>query len=411
VLVTAAAAIAFLSGFGAFRAEIDRARQPLAVALTLAALAGANGLIVSGDLFVMFGFLQWIWISLAALVGLGAEADRRAGPAAFSILVGGAVGALLFAFGVGLSFLSTGALDMSLAAGVLNAAEHARGAAAGLALMAVGLATLGAIAPLNGWALAAFGRGPAFVSLALGAVIVAAGAAATGRIMAFAASATAPGLGRGMMIALSAFGVISALGASARALAANDLRRMTVYAIGAQAGCVLIGFSAASPAGIAGALFHLANQTVAALCLYAAASALRGGNGASIPISALNGLFRRAPILTLAIAVTLLSLIGAPLTAGFLSRWSLLQAAFEARLWWGGAAIILSSLAAVIYAGRLFDRIFLRPAAENAPKPAIVSVAPVLALATGATLVFGFSGDWPLHAAEAAAGSLNWGGR
>jgi multicomponent Na+:H+ antiporter subunit D len=410
VVVAAIAAFAFIGATAALRREVDVPRQPMAAALASAALAGAFGLIVANDLFALFGFLQWIWLALASLIALGIERDRRAGPAAFNVLILGVIGAVLFAFGAGMLFLTTGATAMDQAAGVLNASEGAHSTAAGLALMAIAVAMVAGVAPLNAWSVGAFARGHAWVSLVLGAALPAAGALTVARLIAFAASATTPGLLAGLTSGLIALGVFSALIASAQALAARDLRRLTIYILAAQTGCVLIGFSAATGAGIAGALFHLANQTAIGFVLFAAAAAL-GGDGAASPMSALDGLFKRAPFLSIALSVSLLSLIGAPMTAGFLSRWSLLQATLEARMWWGAAAIMLSSLAAIIYAGQLFARMFARAPAEGAIRPAALALAPSLALVTLITLAFGFNGAAPLQAAEAAAASLSWSGR
>lgn len=410
VVLSGIAALAFIAATTTLREEVDVPRQPLAAALASAVLAGAFGLIVANDLFALFGFLQFVWLGLAGLVALGIERDRRAGPAALNLLILGSIGAVLFAFGVGMIFLATGAIGMDHAAGVLNAAEGARSTAAGLGLMAVAVGMIAGVAPLNAWSIGTFSRAGAWTSLALGAALPAAGALATARIITLAASATAPGLLAGLQTGLVAVGVFSAIVASAQALAARDLRRLTVYIIAAQTGCVLIGFCAATGSGIAGALFHLANQTAIAFVLFAVAAAVRTPT-ADTPLSALDGLFKRAPLLSIALSVALLSLIGAPMTAGFLSRWSLLQATLEARMWWGSAAIILSSLAAIIYAGRVFERMFMRAAPDGAAKPASLALALALALLTLVTLAFGFNGATPLEAAEAAAASLSWGGR
>jgi multicomponent Na+:H+ antiporter subunit D len=172
----------------------------------------------------------------------------------------------------------------------------------------------------------------------------------------------------------------------------------------------VIGLAAASAAGIAGGLFHLANQTAIAFTMFAAAVAIRREKDSAIPLAALDGLFKRAPLLSIALSVAMLSMIGVPMTAGFLSRWSLLQATLEARLWWGAAAIILSSFAAIVCTVRVFERLFVRPGAEDAPAPRTIALAPGLLLATLITLAFGFNGAAPLNAASAAAASLAWGG-
>jgi multicomponent Na+:H+ antiporter subunit D len=410
VLIGVVAVLGIGGGLGALRDEIDRARQPLAAAATSAAFAAAIGLLVAGDLFVLFAALQLLWLSLGALTAMGIERDRRAGPAALNVVIIGAIGAGLFGFGAVFVFMSTGAVDLDQISGVLSAAEDTRSASAGLAMMAAGLAMAACMAPLHAWAIGAFSRGPVWSAIALGAILPAAGAIAGGRLVALAASALAPGLQHGLSLGLSLIGAAGALAASVQAMAARDLRRFAVYAGAAQAGCVAIGFSAASAGGVSGALFQLANQTVALFILYAAAAALRSEAGAGAPMSVLQGLGKRAPFLSLAISAALLSLIGAPMTAGFLSRWSLLQATFEARIWWGAAAIILSSLLAVVFAGRVFERMYLRAPAPDAPKPRVAYLAPGLLIATLLIVAFGFDGAPPLRAADLAAGTLNWGG-
>jgi multicomponent Na+:H+ antiporter subunit D len=410
-LVNPIAAAAMLCSLGALRRDIDRARQPLSLAIALAALGAVNGLMIAADLMTLFLLLQATWLGLAALTAMGAERDRRAAPAAFETLMLGAVGASLFALGAGLIMLSTGALDISRAAAVLNAAEGARSAAAGLALLLIGIGMAAGLAPLNGWALRAFSQGPNWSSLLFGAALPAAGAIGLARLLALGASATSPALLSGLSAALSALGFVSALTGSAMALRAGDLRRIAVHIGAAQAGCVAIGLAAAPTGGIGGALFHLMAQASVALTLYLAATALAGEGGAAAPLAVLDGLGRRAPFLSVALGGALLSLIGVPMTAGFLSRWTLLQATLEARLWWGAAAIILSSLAAIVYAGRLFERMFMRPPSEGAPRARIVLVAPGLLLASAVTFVFGFDGGAPLRAAQAAASSMAWGGR
>jgi multicomponent Na+:H+ antiporter subunit D len=411
VLIGVMALLGSLGGLGLLRAETDRARQPLAAAAAAAVLAGAAGLLVAGDLFVMFGFLQWMWIALGALTAIGIDHDRRAGPAALNVIIGGAIGAASFAFGAAFVFMATGAVDLDQASAVLSAAEHSRAAAAGLALMIAGLAMGALLAPLHGWAVGAFSRGPAWSAAALGAVLPVAGAIAVGRIVALAASALAPGLQHGVSVGLSLLGAFGAIAASLQALAARDVRRLAVYIAAAQAGCVAIGFAAASAGGVAGALFHLSNLAASALLLFCAAAALTRTDSAGAPLVVLDGLGRRAPFLSLAVSVALLTVIGAPMTAGFLSRWSLLQAAFEARLWWGAAAIILSSLIAIVYAGRVFERMYLRAPAPDMARPRSAWFAPGLLIAASLIIFFGFDGEAPLRAAEGAAGSLNWGGR
>jgi multicomponent Na+:H+ antiporter subunit D len=72
-----------------------------------------------------------------------------------------------------------------------------------------------------------------------------------------------------------------------------------------------------------------------------------------------------------------LSLIGVPLTAGFVSKWYLLQAALERGWWWAVAAVAAASVLAVFYVGRILEAAFLRPPPEHDGKPVAVSPIPI----------------------------------
>jgi multicomponent Na+:H+ antiporter subunit D len=406
-LVSVAGALAIISSIGPLRRDVERRRQPLAMALCALVTCGALGMIAAGDLFTVFVFMQMSAIGAAALVGMGAEADRRAAPAGLRVLMWSSVGAIFYALGAGLMFLSTGSFDIARAAAVLNAAEHARGAVAGVALMIAGLGIAAAVAPLHAGLVAALGRGPSFAAPLLGVALAAAGLMALARLMALLVGASAPGISNGASVALVALGVSSVVIGSMQAAAATDLRRLVAYATAAQAGCVAIGLATSSLDGMIGALFHALNQALVAFVFLGVAAQL----GAGAPMAALDGLGKRAPALAAALTIAALSLVGAPLTAGFLSKWLLLQATLEARLWGGAVAIVASTMVSMIYVARLLERLYVRPVQMPAAPFARGgwTLAPAMVAAVIAALVFGVESAAPLNAAHAAVDAMAWG--
>ena len=72
-----------------------------------------------------------------------------------------------------------------------------------------------------------------------------------------------------------------------------------------------------------------------------------------------------------------LGLIGVPLTAGFVSKWALAQALIGAQQWWVLAAMLASSLLALVYVGRIIETAWFRepPGSEAAPAALGMSVA------------------------------------
>ncbi|MBT7633089.1 MAG: hypothetical protein HN596_03890, partial [Rhodospirillaceae bacterium] len=100
-----------------------------------------------------------------------------------------------------------------------------------------------------------------------------------------------------------------------------------------------------------------------------------------------------------------LSLLGVPLTAGFISKWYLVQAALQSNLWWLVILIALSSMLALVYVWRLVEALYFK---EPSPNNAAVTEAPLsmllpTLLLAGANIYFGIDTRVPVAMAEHAA--------
>jgi multicomponent Na+:H+ antiporter subunit D len=104
------------------------------------------------------------------------------------------------------------------------------------------------------------------------------------------------------------------------------------------------------------------------------------------------GVGRTMPLTMGAFVFAALGLIGVPGTAGFVSKWFLIQGAVEQGLWWLAAVIVFSSLLAVIYIGRVVEIAWFRApesaaASPRTPPPEMIAITWVLTLAV---IYFGF---------------------
>ncbi len=75
----------------------------------------------------------------------------------------------------------------------------------------------------------------------------------------------------------------------------------------------------------------------------------------------LSGLFWRRPVLALAMGIGLLSLAGAPLTAGFVGRFLLILLGVTAELWWLIAAVVIGSALGLYFYARLILNLYIKP--------------------------------------------------
>ena len=102
------------------------------------------------------------------------------------------------------------------------------------------------------------------------------------------------------------------------------------------------------------------------------------------------------------------SLVGVPLTVGFISKWYLLLAAVETEQWSIVAVVVFGSLLALIYILRVVEAAYFQPAADDAgdiKEAPLTMLAPLMALAF-VCLYFGVDTDLTVGVAKIAALSL-----
>jgi multicomponent Na+:H+ antiporter subunit D len=201
--------------------------------------------------------------------------------------------------------------------------------------------------------------------------------------------------------------VAAMLAGSFVAIFQDDIKRMLAYSSVAQIGYMVLGLSLASISGLTGGLVHLFNHAVmkSGLFLVMAAVLLRMG---STRLEAFAGLGRRMPLTMAAFVVAGLSLIGVPLTVGFVSKWYLVLGALEGGLWPIAVLILLSSLLALIYIWRVVEVAYFRQPPDDSPD--VGEAPPSLLIPTwvlvGSTVFFGVFTSLSVGLASAAARML-----
>ncbi len=384
--------------------EIPADRIYLFYALYLLCLTGLLGIAITGDVFNLFVFLEISSLSSYVLIALGR--DRRALTAAYRYLIMGTIGATFYIIGVGLVYMSTGTLNMIDLASLMPSVIESRTVLAGLAFLTVGISLKLALFPLHLWLPNAYAYAPSAVTAFLAATATKVAVYILIRII-----FTVFGVTQILFIlpsvheVLMALALIGIFAASAVAIYQNNIKRMLAYSSVAQIGYMILGISMLNTLGLAGGINHLFNHALTKSALLKALGCVAyrtGGAG----IKDMQGLGRRMPWTMAAFVVGGLSLIGVPLTVGFVSKWYLVQAALEKGLWPIAGLIVIGSLLAVVYIWRVIEAAYFMPAAADAPA---ISEAPLsmlipLWVVTGATIYFGIDAsrtmDIALNAAE-----------
>ncbi len=386
-------------------AEIEPERGHLFYALYLLCQTGLMGIAITGDAFNAFVFLEISSLSTYALIALGK--DRRALRAAFQYLIMGTIGATFYLIGVGLLYAMTGTLNMAdLAARVPGVAET-RTVEMALVFLTIGIGLKAAIFPLHLWLPNAYCYAPSVVTAFLAATATKVSIYLLLRIF-FTIFGFDFALGAVPLIPLlSPFALAAILVASTVAIFQTDAKRLLAYSSVAQIGYMVLGIALVSTAGISATMVHLFNHALIKGALFLALGAvfLRLG---SVKLDDMAGLATRMPWTMAAIVAGGMSLIGVPLTTGFVSKWVLVQATLEDGHWYFAVLVLFASLLALIYVWRIAEAAYFKPPSERAAAAVEAPLGMLIPtwILVGANVYFGVDTDLTLGVARDAANTL-----
>jgi len=368
-------------------------------------LAGLLGVAITGDVFNLFVFLEISSLSSYVMISLGR--DRRALVAAYRYLIMGTLGATFYIIGVGMMYQVTGTLNMvDLATLIPDLADH-RTIQVALAFLMVGMCLKLALVPLHLWLPNAYTYAPSTVSVFLASTSTKVAVYALARILFTVFGGTALIDDFGLQETLVVFAVAAMIGGSVVAIYQTDVKRLLAYSSIGQIGYMILGLSMASVIGMTGGLVHLFNHALIKGGLFMVMGCVFY-RLASVQADDFQGLAKRMPLTMAAFVAGGFGLIGMPLTAGFISKWYLIQAALEKGWWAAVVAILISSLLAVIYVWRIVEIAYFKPVPKGAAK---ISEAPASMLVPmwvmiGISYYFGIDATFTLDVATGAAETL-----
>jgi len=402
VIVSAIGAVVMPYARASVAREIPEERIYLFYCMYLLSLCGLLGIAITGDAFNLFVFLEISSLSSYVLISLGD--DRRALTAAYRYLVMGTLGATFYVIGVGMMYMMTGTLNMADLAERLPQVADTRTVLAALAFLTVGISLKLALFPLHVWLPNAYTYAPSVVTAFLAATATKVSVYVLVRILftVFGNVGVMDSLPvEGMLMALA---LIAMLVASTVAIYQNNLKRLLAYSSVAQIGYMILGISFVTVTGLTGGILHLFNHALMKCALFLAMGCIFWRIG-SVHIRDLGGMGRRMPFTMAAFVTAGLSLIGVPLTVGFISKWYLIQAALEKDLWFIAVLVLASSLLAIIYVWRIVEVAYFRAPPEGAAvnEEAPLSMLLPMWIMAGAAVWFGIDATTTVNVARGAA--------
>jgi NADH-quinone oxidoreductase subunit N len=129
--------------------------------------------------------------------------------------------------------------------------------------------------------------------------------------------------------ALGFFAALTATFGNLAAYTQTNLKRLLAYSTIAHAGYMMMGLAALNADGVAAVLFYLVAYLFTNLGAFAIVAFLRNETG-SEELGTFRGLVTRDPVMTVLLAVFMLSLLGIPPLAGFAAKFNIFYVLFKA---------------------------------------------------------------------------------
>ena len=323
--------------------------------LFMLVLAGLNGVVVTGDIFNLFVFIEISAVASYALVAFGTDFDEL--EAGFKYMVIGEIGGMALLLAIAVLYARASSLNMAVVSQVLAAAGQTPLFWFIIATFLIGFAVKMAMVPFHAWLPDAHPSAPAPVSALLSGVFIKVlGVYAMSRVM-FNVFGLSRANAAPFFNLLLSFGVLSILAGGLLAYNQKDYKRLLAYSSISQIGYILIGLGLGNYWGIVGALFHLLAHGLGKGLLFLTAGSVEHETGTR-DLDKLSGLEKSMPATAWSYLAGSLSLAGVPPFAGFFSKLFIIVGALAARMYWLAILAALFSTVTLGYLIKVVNKAF-----------------------------------------------------
>jgi NADH-quinone oxidoreductase subunit N len=365
-------------------------------ALLLFATFGMMMMSAGNDLVIMFLGLETLSLATYVMAGLR-RSDLKSNESSMKYFILGSFASAFLLYGMALIYGATGSTNITEIAAKIADPNFPGLLLIGAAMMIVGFGFKIAMAPFHVWTPDVYEGAPTPVTAFMATGSKAAAFASFLRVFVIgmpliAGVQASVYLHQSWIAAITVLAIATIIVGNVAAILQDNVKRMLAYSSIAHAGYALVGFVGAGLAttvaardeAIAAVAFYLLTYTVTNLGAFAIVTFLSQKNDRRADFEDYNGIGFRSPVLAFSLSLFMLSLLGMPLTAGFLGKVLVFRPALEA----GNTLLTILVVVAVVgtaisayYYLRLIVVMFFRERATEwtAPRmPASISVVLVI---------------------------------
>jgi NADH-quinone oxidoreductase subunit N len=330
-------------------------------AIMMFSAAGAMMMVGYENLIMLFVGLEILSVAMYVLTGSD-KRNLRSNEAAMKYFLMGSFATGIFLFGVALVYGAVGSFNITDIGAYVNLNRYTVSSLlyVGLLLILIGMLFKVSAAPFHFWTPDVYDGAPTLFTTFMSTVVKTAGFAALYKLL----SVSFSGIYGFWWNTVAMMTILTLLIGNITAVYQKSFKRMLAYSSISHAGYLLIGLVALTKSSPQAILFYslsyvLATVTAFGVLILVAEQTPKDGQPDD-NYAAFNGLAKKNPLLAFSLAVSMLSLAGIPLTAGFWGKFMVFSAAVERGLLFMLVIAVLMSAVGIYYYFRVIIATYMK---------------------------------------------------
>jgi NADH-quinone oxidoreductase subunit N len=386
IIIISALLVTFLSYD--FIKQLDGVKEEYYIILFTSTL-GALLLAVANHFILFFLGIEMLSISLYILIAFQKSKDNSI-EAGIKYLILASVSSAFLLFGMALIYTAVGTMQFKeIISVVRNTGLLSPMIVAGFGMMMVGIGFKLALVPFHMWAPDVYQGAPAPVSAYIATV-------SKGAVMAVLIRFFFNISGfdnQYIFVAISAIAILSMFAGNILALRQKNIKRLLAYSSIANMGYLIIILLTGTNKGIQASVFYLISYFVTTIGAFGVISLLSTIEKEAELIEDYKGLFWKRPWIAIVFTLSLLSLAGIPVTAGFIAKFYVIFESMKAGLMLLVVSMIINSVIGLYYYLRVITKMFSSSDETKLPSLSLIGKI-TLALISMSIILLGVYPGW-----------------
>lgn len=366
LLINLMSVICLISGYKIVNDQIEKENIYLFYIAWLLCNVGFSGIVLTDDIFNLFVFLEISSLASYFLISQGNY--KHSSVAAIQYLFIGSIGAVFILLAIGILYANTGTLNMSDISQIITNNTLSLSIILSIGLFFIGIAIKSAIFPLHGWLVRTYSYAPSIVVTYFSGTSTKVGIYILLRVFLDILHDIEPlkyySLAN-LILFLSLLGVFIS---TIYAVKQSQIKKMFAYSSVAQLSYILVAMMLITPEGLTSSLIHIFNHSIIKTGLFLTIAILFINNK-NIDLDDIAGYGQKYPMLMVFFTILLLSLVGIPLTSGFISKWYLISAILQSDFWFISIMVLITSFMTLFYVWLLIEKIYFSKSENNFSAP------------------------------------------